>query len=300
VNHPFEVRLLHGELTRRLLLTRPLEHGLTDAEARRVGLLCAHHQGRTCCGRGVPGRTPPRLGPNDLAELADELGVSLVSLGDDARNNGWFEGVEAADRPGRLVVLELLVGVLRVADGADVGAHRVPHFHSRDDYLQHCRQRAVQGLLRELELRAPDEQTLIRSTRRMLLDHDLAALRESHGPHLAGTTGGGGPRFNPQSTVGLLRRAHAYFDALEHQAEHYEKHQMVAAVRFDHMHPDSAGPRWQALVRESSGADPASAVAAVDFDIVRELRHDDGDPKRVEEVLAEFDLRFDGTRAEAR
>jgi len=125
---PAEVRTFHGPLSAyKILENREKEHHrLHDHDARRdVALLCAHHQGWTSCdGQDA---TPTKTESGVLSKNTLFLvGNPLTSFRKD------FD-VLAMGGPGLLNYdrAQMLLALLRVADAADMGQHRVPHRDSR-------------------------------------------------------------------------------------------------------------------------------------------------------------------------
>ena len=120
--HSLDVRALHGLLSARLVQDEQdrvqIARNLARAELlrSRVGLLVGHHQSKSCCGDG-------RIDLG-LQLAAMRFGCQVKTLQDDLQNTGWTsdEGLRKA---------QILLGILRIADGADLGGHRVP-FHRLD------------------------------------------------------------------------------------------------------------------------------------------------------------------------
>ena len=118
VRSPLHVRALHGILSQELLQHPHLAglHRLDSPEAERVGVLCAHHQGWTSISRegaeqdATEGENSPLAiyqyyfndeKPRTLKADTDKYGLDLFRT-------------------------QVLAGLLRVADAADVGCHRAP------------------------------------------------------------------------------------------------------------------------------------------------------------------------------
>ena len=118
---PRDVRKFHGLLTRRRLQSSLHfdHHGLSQRERAWVGLLSAHHQGWTSCDA------------KDVASaetLDDCVKFGLVCESFD--RDFWALDFENRSRDGEPIPFEtaqLMLSILRVADGADLGQHRVPH-----------------------------------------------------------------------------------------------------------------------------------------------------------------------------
>ena len=116
VDQPAHVRVLHGLLSQRLIEMTRASHGLAEPIASIAGVLCAHHQGISSCDEHAPDPTGPLLSAaryygaekavRSLEASAGSLGMSLERL-------------------------RYLVTILRVADAADVGEHRIPDYGRR-------------------------------------------------------------------------------------------------------------------------------------------------------------------------
>lgn len=166
---PVEVRHYHGLLTALRLEQEPDQHGITDALIpgfvegdevthvleSEVALLCSHHQGWTSCSD-----TPPVDDFEPLPDfsiingatfdesadqgIAGELGLRLSFRADYARRLG----ANGASRGRDVEQMYRLVTLLRIADAADIGAHRVPDFAT-----QHTnRTAALDSLLGQISL----------------------------------------------------------------------------------------------------------------------------------------------------
>ena len=176
--HPSDVRKYHGIFSAALLAKRgaiDTRHRLDltlagkgllagvypadgDSFAKDVALLCGHHQGWTSCSDAQPKLAMPDEPENlPIAQLGRTGGFDVLSFDEDhsaylaGRDLKYFgargflgdgfdvEKARAAD----LKRAKLRLAILRVADAADVGVHRVPNYrtqqHLRDtiaaDYL---------------------------------------------------------------------------------------------------------------------------------------------------------------------
>jgi len=166
---PVEVRHYHGLLTALRLEQEPDQHGITDALIpgfvegdevthvleSEVALLCSHHQGWTSCSDTPPVDDFEPLpdfsiingatfdGSSDQG-IAGELGLGLSFRDDYARRLG----ANGASCGRDVEQMYRLVTLLRIADAADIGAHRVPDFAT-----QHTnRTAALDSLLAQISL----------------------------------------------------------------------------------------------------------------------------------------------------
>lgn len=130
-NDPMDVRELHGYLTRVRILADGSQqaHGLSDDNERKlVALLCSHHQGKSSCDAEAAPALTAAMEP--LGWTQQQLGYSLRDdhqhLMDENRRRA------ADDVEAEYARLQRLVAILRVADAADIGAHRVPDYENQD------------------------------------------------------------------------------------------------------------------------------------------------------------------------
>lgn len=179
VTDPVTVRNYHGYMSFRLIKDdeRSSAHGLGPspdmkprdryverADRAEVALLCAHHQGNSSC--GTKGADQPRTSLKELTaqkahtSFADRVQMELGEIHDGKQL------VKAS-----LERLGVLLALLRVADAADMGAHRTPDF----DYQEGGRTAITDSLF---QLRAPMETSLKRE-----LDwvKEMAQIREDSG-----------------------------------------------------------------------------------------------------------------------
>jgi hypothetical protein len=302
VEQAFDVRDMHGVVTQELL--RPEysgRHGLHDgAVAETVGVLCAHHQGWTSFGRApamTSGLTPQLraagVRPHTLAE-------DLQLVHDRARRRSAGETAYLLSESEG----ELLVALLRVADGADVGVHRVSDAGAskvvsliRAVQVECARARASllldlqRGIdvLPALERIASVRQALLAAAAKAPLeDPNTADPGESL---LRGVLDALGPR-DTHETVAALR---AYITFASRQVEfYYPTHRRVADVRFA-VEPHGRSDSWEVDVRvrpsrwgEADGG--LAAVQALQSDVVKEL--DRGNLGTVRACLAERGIHF--------
>lgn len=128
-----DVRDLHGLLTRQLLVGVPRTkqiHLLETDEAVWAGTLAAHHQGWTSCDNREP--------EGDRADTARRFQLPARSLAADVDYLAASIGIRRfrkQDAESLLRRVQELVALLRVADAADIGTHRVPHFDTMDAHL---------------------------------------------------------------------------------------------------------------------------------------------------------------------
>lgn len=200
---PVEVRQYHGLLTAQRLAEQPEQHGISDdlvpAEDRtetpklvsEVALLCSHHQGWTSCSALPPTDTfrplrdfsviGGRKFADDKAKKADLLGVHRSFDVDFERRLG-----KSATRGRDLGHLAKLLALLRLADAADIGVHRVPHFST-----QHVNRNAeLKAMLGQIELMVDLRASIAAMvSKEEFHQHgdvaDFRAVRDCHA-HLAG------------------------------------------------------------------------------------------------------------------
>lgn len=257
-DHPADVRHLHGLLSQALLAPEySAMHGLRDATtARCVGVLCAHHQGWTSFGKDKP---------NKKVSIAAEFGTVDV--------HPPTLAAEAEDVGGSLAQFQLLVALLRVADAADVGQHRVPDISARDGFLRSCLQRQAERLAATLRATGrPGVETAEKFSLRPDKQELFWALEQ----------------LAPDQP--LVERFVRYVGFVSQQAEHYRLHSMVRGVGFA-----VSGGAFQALVTAAEGVDPDVAADQVSKFINVELRRpaSDGDPT-VRDVLERAGLTYAG------
>lgn len=162
VKDPISVRRFHGFMSSQLIGSSMREdaHGLAptakessrrreeQADRQEVALLCAHHQGSSSCGPLSAEDLPQIIGPHPLGK---SYTVEALSSFDEHVKTKLEEVDKSADyvKPS-LERLKVLLAILRVADAADVGAHRTPDF----DYQEGHRNSITDSLF---QLRAPME-----------------------------------------------------------------------------------------------------------------------------------------------
>ena len=278
--HPLDIRQLHGLLSRALIRNEHWDTAwgpwLERAERDKVGVLVAHHQSHTCCGRGVP-----EPSQNPIVAAAGRFGVELKSLKDEALAANW----EAAD----LDRVEILVALLRVADAADIGQHRVPYHSSADEYVANCARRVVGTLHSEMQLLLgidPEHrdafQQLLQSVERVLANPLNRTYLEAlpGAPEAAGVT-------NP---VVLTRfsQLSEYLEFAQKQQQYFVLHCSVLSVRVEHV-----ADGWTTVV--TSASLDGEAGKSVEADIKRELENGDG---HVGNVLNKVGLAFLGAKSE--
>jgi hypothetical protein len=302
VEHPLDVRDMHGIVTQELL--RPEysgRHGLHDgAVAETVGVLCGHHQGWTSFGRapattsGLTSRLRATgVRPRTLAE-------DLQLVHDRARRASTGATAYLLSEPEG----ELLVALLRVADGADVGVHRVPDagaskvvslIRAVQVECARARARLLLDLQRDIDVLPALER--IASVRQVLLV--AAAKARTEDPNTAdpaqgllrGVLDALGPR-DTHETVAALR---AYIIFAARQTDfYYPTHRRVADVRFV-VEAQERSDSWGVDVRvrpsrwgEANGG--LAAVQAVQADMVKEL--DRGNLGTVRACLTEHGIHF--------
>lgn len=275
VGHPVAVRYLHGLLSRELIADSPRSHrlaGLGDGVAAEVGVICAHHQGWCSCDATAPSQRTPEAAPVRLLGLLaddDEITTIAPSLHDAARRAGMT--------PERA---EVLVALLRVADAADVGIHRVPDYgeHHRE-FLLNCGRRALARARGELAVARldPHEDASARAWLDELTDDDrFLALADDH------------PLLDAPSDHITLVLAQDYLRVLR-DPSHQDLHHRVLSVRL-HTSEGCAQP----LVSARAGHEDRALGDVATF-IDRELARPCGDGT-VGDRLADVGLRFAAPR----
>ena len=127
---PTTVRELHGYLSfLRLTQGEPSLHGLPDDVRDKAALLCAHHQGKSSFDNAPA---------ESLTELASKRGWKEahnpgIPFNDHVHKvlRSTMDDVGKKQQSALLGRLGSMLAVLRVADAADVGVHRVPDHTSR-------------------------------------------------------------------------------------------------------------------------------------------------------------------------
>lgn len=131
---PIDVRNFHGLLTAEKLKNEAMRHGVERSLASEVALYCGHHQGWTSAGERAPTTLPERSKLGTLRTAVwDGRGPrpsGLLALAFDLEFDTAFPRGKWTDdeRRVRLEKAHLKLALLRLADAADVGAHRVPDF----------------------------------------------------------------------------------------------------------------------------------------------------------------------------
>jgi hypothetical protein len=231
-----DVRRLHGLLTKELLAPEYFGmHGLERATAKRVGVLSAHHQSWTSFGRG------PAEHQIKTVTGAGERWTNAPTLDEDAQ--GAFDSLASA---------QLLVALLRLADGADAGVHRVPDLAARDDFRHVCKQRAVLRVAERLRLLGETD-----------LAHDCQLLAQDPDDK--------GLRRNVQlSRNGMVQRLIDYLEFVDETVRHYRRHQAVSHVD---LVLGREGLRARVQANAAGEAETGEqAIDVVGFLIHRELR----------------------------
>jgi hypothetical protein len=306
VTSPQAVRKYHGLITQQLI--RPEwagMHGIDDeATCARAGLLCGHHQGWTSFGSHRPDSKTVSYGTFGRAQFQPR------SLDEDLA----LDHVPSDLTPGKA---QLLVALLRVADGADLGGHRIPdRGRPKASFLAHCIRmqawRAKDELLGEAARKGDGDKVLERkdrvldqviemSRRYAMARHDMDVGR-SVSSEMREVLG----RFPDSEVLGGLSD---YIEFTDDQAAFYERHGRVARVDLVDENPPGPGPRVinviVSVARPPESEDPADfsqddlddftqlAVDSVAEDIRKELASGSKDGDRsVGEVLESCGLSF--------
>ena len=257
---PLRVRYLHGLITQSLLSDRETEeiHRIQAGRDRRLtGVLCAHHQGWTSFYKEVP-----------------DGGMSLES---DLENH------RIDDAP--LAKVALLLAILRVADAADMGRHRVPELMnssmSPGEAEDDAKHQFLLMRVRHYALRLAQQ----------ISDPKLreAALKEASAfdPLTRQDQIKSVPQFHP---------LYEYIEFIRKQRKHYLTHLMVEYVRFAVQDVEN-GISFKAIVEPSvSLTDEAKqrAIGAVEACIRDELMRPPGVRLRLNALLARNGVFFRG------
>lgn len=254
-----DVRVLHGLISQHLLGQQWFGmHGVDEATAGPAGVLCGHHQSWTSFGTERPQKRKDRDTKPDPVALLDELGLQPVTLEEDvARLEGLPPFVD-------LSRFRLLVALVRVADGADVGRHRVPDIGAgRNGFLARC--------IHQEAMRTAD-------VLRFVAEHEPSVQRGveiAHMVALEARRGGRGESLDSVTPIAAtdipeIEELRRYRDFVLEQGEHFDKHQLVDAVRFEFV-----DDHFDVVVVPSdvSGSTAQTAVDAVADDVRRELDH---------------------------
>ena len=216
LSHTMDVRELHGVISQCLLSEQSKGmHGLEQYAAAPAAILCAHHQGKTSFDDAVP-KTPEamqRLRLGDLRSLREDWNA----LSADVKSSLTFQR------------LQFLVALLRVADGADLGCHRVADGGiARGSFLGRCLYRET---LRTMEL--AEFSTSIKGNRKVIAQaaRELVVVALSAGES-------GDETDLSQFTVEthgepLLEKLDQYRNFLIEQFTYYDKHALVRTVHFE-------------------------------------------------------------------
>lgn len=270
-----DVRVLHGLISQHLLGPAWVGmHGVEPSMAGPAAVLCGHHQSWTSFGRERPAVAAAAADdskPDPVALLA-ELGVKPVTLEED------IGALEELPPFVGLARFRLLVALLRVADGADVGRHRVPDIGAgRNGFLARC---IHQEAMRTAEVL------------RFVSDHDPRAQAGIEIAHMVALealqAGRGDPEVlvTPIETAGIpeIEELVRYRAFVHEQGKHFDKHQLVDSVSFAFV--DGA---FDVIVVPSEDAQKLAekAVDEVAKDVRCEL-----DKAGVGAVLADNGIRF--------
>lgn len=265
VDDPKHVRYMHGLLTQRLLAGPDHAglHALPDDWSDAVGVLCAHHQGWTSFDDSRPSTGSQaaaferrlRHRPPSLAAEADSLG-----------------GLDRA---------QLLVALLRVADAADVGRHRVRDHCAKQDFLH---LRLSQQAFRTLDIlkQQPSLESQYRDAVTELASAPKLAMRDRTMYELLRT-----------AQDPLLDELVDYIDFARIQSDHYANHSQVERVRFELVNRHGEPARVTARVIPAPGTHPRKARDIVAEHIRAEMDRGSGS-RTVRTVLLEHGIDYVG------
>ena len=251
VSHTVDVRNLHGLISQCLMSPQwKGMHGLEQHIAAPAAILCAHHQSWSSFDDAVP-ETPEPMKRLQLG-APPSLRANWNRLPEDIRPSLTFER------------LQFLVALLRVADGADMGCHRVAdRGPARGSFLGRCLYREA---LRTMELAESSKASHLAREKVVKTARDLVIVALS-----AGQSGleSDLSKFEVD-TQGeeLLVQLNDYKNFLIKQFEFYDKH---AAVRTVHFEYTSSG-RFNVVVCPSDAKDGTmDALQTVAKDVRSEL-----------------------------
>jgi hypothetical protein len=246
VRDPLDVRDLHGPITQELICDsrlRPLHH-LEREEGQQVGLLCGHHQGWTSIGNDVPdGRA--------AVTYEDYFGTEPPSFKDDPCLGGW-----EIDRA------QMLTGLLRVADAADVGQHRIPDVEAHEALLGW----RFDELINDVEQLKNGTNTARNLARRRLQDRSpLLATVES----------------DPAAAVHSMSR---WVERTKEGSYHYQRHRAVKRVDFVTIEQSGSLRALPTVAPTTEEVAPLAIKAVSDF-VAAELAHTDRSYGTVRQIL---------------
>lgn len=299
---PQDVRIFHGMISRQLLDPKwKGMHGIADPSlASAVGVLCAHHQGRSSFGlkEGLRGTVSDGYGglhevqPTSLASALSEI----APLGGAARIS-----LERA---------KVLIALLRVADACDLGIHRVPDGESaKGAFLARCIQsqtwRAIGqveieslrwGVAHPTELRPALEAVISEAGRCAELRNHVSDA----GHVVADILRRLKPFAKDSPAVEVLGR---YVAFTTEQSRYYREHRAVRLVQFelspDRTPLDTVGWTVAVVVSPNPPTTDLEAMRIVRTDLRSELIRGEG-AESVREVLLRAGLRFDLVRSPGR
>lgn len=274
IEEPREVRRLHGLLTDGLLTSPFYEHmhGLDHDTAVVVGALCAHHQSWTSFGGGQDMDSESAALFMEITEDRPESFRDAISRCLPAHSASTYRRYQG------------LLALLRVADAADVGAHRVPDHTARKSFEEMRLAR-----FRNQTLAMLDTSNLDRDLKGQIgdairsLSWEPARFDERIVEHL--TRIPSGHRLRAQ-----LERLVGYVELIRAQLEYQKHHRRVAVVNFVTWRANGYNEFTVSVVTRP-GEDAGAALESVHADIERELHGGDlGDT--VADALDRIGLRY--------
>jgi hypothetical protein len=285
---PIEVRDYHGMLTAVKLYEEKARHGLPDDIVDEVALLCAHHQGWTSCSDdGSPALPTPRrqavLPPNGN-RLGLDRGLRKSNPVTTFKKN-WEVSVGATD-PRSYDRMRKLLALLRVADAADVGRHRVPNFDTqftaREQFVPaHLRVAQVLAKSLDSELIHGIKEAyleLFKEARQLRTEADLDQLIRSKIALVPAELTDDVKPSGEGTLRNLALDAWDYVQYLVKQVAYYNLHHDILGV-FPSLTPTSVDTegnvqRWKLalyVIPSESAPDPHAAGSAIADSVMREL-----------------------------
>jgi hypothetical protein len=298
VTSPQTVRKYHGLISQRLI--RPEwdgMHGIDDeALCARAAVICGHHQGWTSFGNEHPKKQVVRSGTFTSTEF---IPPSLA------------DNIAAVEIPSDLSLerVQLLIALLRVADGADLGVHRIPDAGApKAAFLAHCIRMQAWRAKDELIGEEPHDKRRLSRERALdevivLASHYAAARSDmTSGRQVSSRMRELLSKFDDSPALQQLLR---YIEFTDNQAAYYENHSRVGRVNLEVSRVRGATPTVVVTVLTTPNLSSATskderchvARAAVDSvarDIKRELDSGGtGGDRSVRDVLANWGVMFD-------
>jgi len=274
---PKDVRDLHGILTARRVKVEELQnhHELDEVEAKWVAVLSAHHQGWTSSDDEMPA----------TSRGAELFGLWALPFKSDFENAFATRGVALAQAFERA---QAMLAVLRVADGADVGKHRVPHRlglmgSNVDEWsssfnIWYSTMRALDSKnlpLSEAFVTLFDSRTVTSILNPATSPDEILRVVKDFPLKKAACLANLEPSPFAPIWSDTVDGALAYLLQLRKQEDYFASHDLIASV---HLVPRKleGGIEIVPYIRPAAGAAPEKALMIVDKDVQKELWGDAG------------------------